>query len=164
MKKFVFSVLVAGLLSVGAFAQEKSGLYVGAGLGLEAVVKDADNGFGLALKGGIKLDQLLKNLGAEVELGKSLSDPKIGPANIDVLTLAGYVTYDIKFGNSPISARPKFGVVLPNLGDEIHSRDFALSTGIAGVLKINNDLNAYLDYTNVSEFMNTYTVGVEFSF
>lgn len=166
MKRSLKMMGASLILATSMFAQQQSGLYVGAGLGVEAAPKDFDSGLGLALKGGIHLDQVLANLGAEVELNKSLSDPSFGPVKIDVLTLAGYMTYTIKFPNSPLSVRPKFGVILPNLGDSksVNSRDFGLSTGIAGVLQINKNLNAYLDYTNMGEVINNYSVGVEFNF
>lgn len=153
-------------VSSSAIAKNQNHWYVGTGIGVLATVKDATSGLGLALKGGVTLDSVLPNLGAEVEFNKSLVNPEYGSIQEDVATLAGYFTYNIALGNSPISVRPKFGVILPNLGDaqSVNSRNLGFSTGVAGVLTINKNLNAYLDYTNLGEKINNYSVGVEFHF
>jgi hypothetical protein len=159
-------ILTAALLSSALFAQEqRNGVYLGAGLGLEAMPKHVDNGLGLSVKGGVALDQLLSHLGAEAELTTSLVAPEYSSdKNIDVFTLGVYATYTIDIPNSPVAVRPKFGVILPNLADEINSRDVALSTGVAGLLKLNDQLDAYVEYVNTSEMMNNYMVGVEVNF
>ncbi|MEJ2500667.1 MAG: outer membrane beta-barrel protein [Campylobacterales bacterium] len=165
MKK-IASVATALLLSSSLFAQQQgsNGIYVGVGLGLEAMPKHVDNGMGLALKGGVELDQLLKNFGLEAELSTSLIAPEVNDNNIDVLTLGLYTTYTIAIPNSPVSVRPKFGVILPNLSDDLNSRDVALSTGVAGLFNLNEQIDIYAEYVNTSESMNNYMVGVEINF
>ena len=167
MKKIAVTA-AALLLSSSLFAeqaQQKSGVYVAAGLGLEAMPKHVDNGMGLSLKGGVALDQLLKNMGLEAELTTSLVAPEYqGGAKIDVFTLGVYATYTIDIPNSPVAVRPKFGVILPNLADDINSRDVALSTGVAALLKFSNQFSGYVEYVNTSEMMNNYMVGLEVSF
>jgi len=166
MKKTAVILTAALLSSTALFAQEQTnGLYVGAGIGLEAMPEHVDNGFGLSVKGGVALDQVLKNFGVEAELTTSLVAPEYNSGkNIDVLTLGAYATYTIVIPNAPVSVRPKFGVILPNLADEINSRDVALSTGVAGLLKVSDQLNAYIEYVNTSEMMNNYMIGVEVNF
>lgn len=167
MKKTAVILTAAVLSSTMLCAQEQpnSGVYIGAGIGLEAMPKDVDNGMGLSVKGGVALDQLLKNMGVEAELTTSLVAPEYDNGkNIDVFTLGVYATYTIAIPNSPVSVRPKFGVILPNLADEINSRDVALSTGVAGLLKINKQLDAYVEYVNTSEMMNNYMIGVAVNF
>lgn len=156
--------LLALVLSSALWAQSSQGLHIGAGVGLEAMPKGFDNGAGLSLRGGTELNQLLEYLGAEAELTTSLISPKAGGQKINVFTMALYTNYTIVFPESPVSVRPKFGVILPNLGDDIHSRDIALSTGVAALLKVNEQMSAFVEYTNASERMNNYMVGVEVGF
>jgi len=103
MKKIAVTA-AALLLTSSLYAeqtQQISGVYVGAGLGLEAMPKHVDNGMGLSLKGGVALDQLLKNMGVEAELTTSLVAPEYqGGENIDVFTLGVYATYTIDIPNS----------------------------------------------------------------
>jgi len=163
MKK---TILTLAVLTSSLMAQETmQGLYFGAGVGFEAMPKDFDNGMGLSVKGGTALNQVLEYLGAEAELTTSVIPPQYpGGKDINVFTMGAYATYTIVIPDSPISVRPKFGVILPNLGDDINSRDIALSTGIAGVMKVNKQLNAYVEYVNASEWMNNYMVGIEVGF
>lgn len=171
MKKMV-AVLSAFLLSSTLYSADSdnglSGAYVGVGLAIEAVPKHADEyGVGLVLKGGMALPQLFEGLGAEVELTKSLSDPEDGAGHgVSILTLAGYVTYDITIPDSPFSVRPRAGIILPNLGDNesVNSRDFGFSLGVAGVYALNEQLNAYVDYTVLGEYITNYTAGIELKF
>jgi hypothetical protein len=90
--------------------------------------------------------------------------PEVNDNNIDVLTLGLYTTYTIAIPNSPVSVRPKFGVILPNLSDDLNSRDVALSTGVAGLFNLNEQIDIYAEYVNTSESMNNYMVGVEINF
>lgn len=166
MKKTA-SIAAAFLLSSSLFAQQQgsNGIYVGAGLGLEAMPKHVDNGMGLALKGGVELDQVLKNFGLEAELSTSLIAPEVNDHNIDVLTLGAYATYTIHMPNSAFAVRPKFGFILPNLGDDdLNSRDIAVSSGLAALYSLNSQIDLYAEYVNTSEAMNNYVVGVEINF
>ncbi|MEA3373680.1 MAG: outer membrane beta-barrel protein [Campylobacterota bacterium] len=171
MKKIVTAVLTLLLTSSLINAEESnelSGFYVGAGLAIHAVPNDwDDNGLGLVLKGGAALPQVLNNLGMEVELTTSLSDPETHNGHdVSILTLAGYMTYNIRFPDSHIFVRPRAGFILPNLGDtkSVNSRNFGISTGIAAVVELNKQMNVYGDYTNLGENINNYTVGVELKF
>jgi len=163
-KIVIFMALL--VLTVEGYAQKIKRSYIGSGVGVLATPKGTDAGVGIAIKGGLYLDQILDNLGAEMELNFSVKNPEVNASKIAIITFGTYLTYDIKFKNSPISVRPKFGFVLPNLGDSnsVNSRNFALSSGIAAVLKIDDDLNVYIDYTNLGESVNNYSAGVEFRF
>ncbi len=164
MKK-VISVAAALLLSSSLYAQQgSSGFYVGAGIGVEAMPKEFDNGVGLAIKGGLNLDSVLKNLGLEAELTTSLSSPEIANFSIDITTLGIYGTYTIDLPNSAFKLRPKFGVILPNLADDINTRDLAISGGLAGMYELNSQLDLFVEYVNTSEAMNNYMFGVVVNF
>ncbi|UFS61693.1 porin family protein [Sulfurimonas sp. HSL-3221] len=168
MKK-IGSIAAALLLTSSLYAQQQgsNGFYVGAGIGLEAMPKHVDDGVGLAIKGGVELDNVLKNLGVEAELSTSLVAPEISNSNnkIDVTTLGVYATYTIDIPGSAFKVRPKFGLILPNLGDELHSRgDLAISGGIAGMYELNNQLDLYVEYVNTSEAMNNYMIGLAVNF
>ncbi len=166
MKKFILVLLVlistTGVLS----AQVKQDLYAGAALGFMAVPDGADTGLGLALKVGTALDDVLENLAAEVEIQKSIINPEYGSRDVDILTLAGYAVYNIKIPSSEFTVKPKFGVILPNLGDDesVNSRNYGFSSGLDVVLKISNDMHGYVGYTNLGENVNTYNVGIELHF
>ena len=171
MKKIVAALsalLLASTLFAAEDKSELSGVYVGVGLAVQAVPDKWDeNGIGLVVKGGVALPQVLENLGAEVEMTTSLSDPEDRNGHdVSILTLAGYMTYDIHIPDSSFFIRPRAGFILPNLGDSksVNSRNFGLSTGIAGVIALNKQLNAYVDYTNLGENINNYTVGLELKF
>jgi hypothetical protein len=172
MKKIaLFSAALMLSSSLYAQQQQQSGVYAAVGLGLEAMPKDQygvdyDNGMGLAVKGGVELDQLLKNFGLEAELSTSLIAPEVNPGgqNIDILTLGAYATYTIDLPNSAFAVRPKFGFILPNLNDDINSYDVAVSGGLAALYSLNSQLDLYAEYVNASEFMNNYMVGVEVNF
>jgi hypothetical protein len=168
MKKIV-SIAAAVLLTSSAYAQQQgsNGFYVGAGIGLEAMPKHVDDGVGLAIKGGLELDNVLNNLGVEAELSTSLISPEISNSNnkIDVTTFGVYATYTIDIPGSAFKVRPKFGLILPNLADELHSRgDVTISGGIAGMYELNNQLDLYVEYVNTSEAMNNYMIGLAVNF
>jgi len=166
------ALLSVFLLGASSMASEDgldlSGVYGGVGIAIQAVPDGWDEyGVGLVIKGGVALPQLLENLGAEVELTTSLSDPQVvNGQDLSILTLAGYMTYTIEIPNTPFAVRPRAGVILPNLGDSdsVNSRSLGLSTGIAGLMILNEQLDAYVDYTNLGENINNYTVGLELKF
>ncbi len=166
MKKLIFVLLMLLSIAGTTYAQEKQGVYVGAGLGMMAVPKDADAGIGLALKVGFSLQSILKNLAAEVEIQKSLMNPKYGGKEYDITTFAGYAVYNIDIPSSDFTIKPKFGIILPNLGDEesVNSRNYGFSSGLDVALKISDEMKLYVGYTNLGENVNTYNVGVELHF
>lgn len=149
------------LLSSLCMAQEA---HVGAGLGILAVPDGADAGIGLTLKGGVALDSVLQGMGLQVELNKSLIDPEYGPFDQDVTTLGAYTTYEIPLPNSQMALRPRFGVILPNLGDDVDSRDFILSSGFGAIYKVDAKMNLYVDYTVLGDSVNNYSAGLEIKF
>jgi hypothetical protein len=165
MKKIAV-ILAAMLLSSPLLAQEQhSDYYASAGIGVEAMPEDYDGGIGLSVKGGMKLDQVLPHFGAEAELTTSLVSPQNPAGNdINVFTLGAYATYTIVIPNSSVSVRPKFGLIFPNLSDDINSRDIAVSSGLAGLFKLNKQMDLYVEYVNASEYMNNYMVGLEVGF
>jgi len=163
MKKIILSS-AALLFSTSLFAAHGD-IYGGVGLGVEAMPKGIDNGFGLAVKAGVDLGRALPHFGMEAELSTSLVAPQYrNDVEINVFTAGLYATYTIAIPSTTVSLRPKFGAILPNLGDEIHSRDIALSMGMAALLKINSHLDAYVEYVNASEMMNNYMLGMQVRF
>jgi hypothetical protein len=165
MKKI--AVILLGLvMSSALFAQEaQNNFYAAAGVGIEAMPKKYDNGLGLSLKGGAILNEVMPNFGLEGELTTSLVSPKSpGGGDINIFTLGAYATYTIQIPNSAFSLRPKFGFILPNLSDNIDSYDFRVSSGLAALMKINNQIHVYIEYENESEAMNNYLVGLEMHF
>ncbi len=153
--------LSAMLLATAATAEIKP--YVGGGFGY-MVAPDyhgAENGLGMTLKGGATgFIAQMPGVGGQVELNKSLT----GLNDADVLTFAGYLTYDIEIPGAPVALRPRFGLILPNAGDEIHSYDLTFSSGFGGVFRINKQLSAYADYTVLGEMITNYSAGIEFHF
>jgi len=168
MKNILKIALVMLMLSAVSYAKDVAadqGLYVGAGLGIMATNKNADAGLGLSLRGGFELDNVLKGLGIQVELNKSLSDPEASNGkDVDVMTLATYAAFDIPIPNSKVTLRPRIGVILPNLQDDIDSRDFILSSGFAVTYTVQNNLRLYADYTVLGEGISNYSAGVEIKF
>ena len=166
MKKFILVLSITLAIVSSAYAQNKQDVYVGGALGVMAVPDGADAGIGLALKAGFGLEGVLQHLAAEVEIQKSIMNPEYGGVDVDILTLAGYAVYNIAIPSSQITLKPKFGVILPNLGDDesVNSRNYGFSSGLDVVLKISNEMNGYIGYTNLGENINTYNVGVEFHF
>ena len=166
MKKMILVLVALGLLSSSAFASMKDSIYVGGGLGLMAVPDYGDAGIGLALRGGIDLDDVMPNLGAQVEIQKSIIDPDYGNWDTNILTLAAYATYNIEIPSSDITVRPKFGFIFPNLGDDnsVNSRNYGFSSGFDVTYPIQDNLKVYGGYINLGEMVNTYSVGAEFHF
>jgi len=166
MKKFMLVLIVALSIVSGAYAQNKQDVYVGGALGIMAVPDGADAGVGLAVKVGFGLESVLEHLAAEVEIQKSIMNPEYGRVDVDILTLAGYAVYNINIPSSQITLKPKFGIILPNLGDDesVNSRNYGFSSGLDVVLKISNEMNGYVGYTNLGENVNTYNVGIELHF
>lgn len=171
MKKMVAllsAFIVSTTLLVAKDDMGLSGVYGGVGLAIQAVPDGWDeHGIGLVLKGGMALPRLLDDLGAEVELTTSISDPQyVNGADVSILTLAGYMTYTIEIPGTQFAVRPRAGIILPNLGDSdsVNSRSLGLTTGIAGLITLNEQLDAYVDYTNLGENINNYTVGIELKF
>jgi hypothetical protein len=167
MKKKILAFAAAVALATGANAAqgtENVGAYAGLGLGIEVPPKDWDAGVGLVFKGGYHLDSVLKNLAVEAELGAAIVEPEFRNNELDVVTLGAYLAYNIHLPNSPIVVRPRFGFVLPNLGDDTHSYDISVSSGVAGVVEVNDLMDLFVDYTLVSETISNFSAGVEFKF
>jgi hypothetical protein len=164
---FTTAFLMASTLSLSAADQSAVGsVYVGAGIGIEAVpTQYQSSGTAMSLKVGSKLDYLLPKLGGEIEYTKSIIQPKSSATHkVDVQTVGAYFTYDINFKNSPIFVRPRLGVMLPNSGDKINSRDFGLSSGADLGVSLNKRTNLYLGYTHMGETINNYIAGFEYRF
>lgn len=173
MKTIVKTVVALAMLSGVAQAADKvndQGLYAGAGLGVMATDDHGDAGLGLSLRAGAALDSVLKGLGIQFELNKSLSDPEHNYNNnfrdndIEVLTLGTYATFDIAIPNTKATLRPKIGVILPNLDDNIDSRDVILSSGFGMTYAIDSSVRLYADYTVLGEAISNYSAGLEFKF
>ena len=168
MKKLTTALLTAGLLSSSAMAAEV-GFYAGGGLAFEAVpdYKDLKMGLGLVLRGGMTLDSVLENFAIEGEVTKSIVDPKYdyrgGNDKINVNTLAAYAVYRIPVADK-FYVKPRFGIVVPNLGDEINSRDVTFSSGVGAGYTVMQHLDVYVDYTVLGEFVTNYGAGVEYHF
>ncbi len=160
MKK-ITTLLVIALFSTVLSADIKP--YVGAGFGFMATpdYSGAENGFGLTLKAGATgFIQEMPGVGALIELNKSLA----GLNDVDVLTMATYVSYDIVVPNSNVAIRPKFGIILPNAGDVINSRDLTFSSGIGIKIALAKELDIYADYAVLGEDITNYSIGAEFKF
>ncbi len=161
-------ILLTTLMMTTAVNAETSDFYIGGGLGYEAVpdISGIDGGAALILRGGMKFDQLLQNFSAEVEITKSVLDPEYGNDKQNVLTLATYAAYTINVNDSGFYVRPRFGIILPNLGDSesVHTRDIGFSSGVNGLYKFNDNWGAYVDFTYQGEFINLYSAGVEYNF
>lgn len=168
MKKVL--IVLAVLASI-VYAEDSvtadQGLYAGAGLGIMATDDNGDAGLGLSLRAGVKLDKALKGFGLQVELNKSLVDPERNSNrnnDIDVMTLATYATFDIAIPDSKVTLRPKIGAILPNLNDDIDSRDLILSSGFGMTYQIETSVRLYADYTVLGEKISNYSAGVEITF
>ncbi len=149
------------VLSTALNADIKS--YIGAGLGFMATpdTSGAENGMGMTLQGGVRgFITDMPETGARFELNKSL----MGLNNGDALTFATYITYDINIPNSQLAIRPKFGLIIPNASDDVNSRDMTFSSGISGIFSLNEQIDLYVDYTVLGEFITNYSIGAEFKF
>ena len=168
MKKILISMLVlTSIICAEDTATDDQGLYAGVGLGIMATDDNGDAGLGLSLRAGVKLDNALKGFGLQVELNKSLVDPERGRNNnndIDVMTLATYATFDIAIPDSKVTLRPKIGAILPNLNDDIDSRDIILSSGFGVTYSVEKNVRLYVDYTVLGEKISNYSAGVEITF
>ncbi len=166
MKKFTSALLATAVLSSGVMAAEV-GFYAGGGLAFEAVPKvdDLKMGLGLTLRGGMTLDSVIENFAVEAEFTKSLVDPKYTNPNndIDVTTLAAYAVYRIPV-TEMFYIKPRFGVIFPNLSDDINSRDITFSSGVGGGMTVMDHLDVYIDYTVLGEGVTNYGAGVEYHF
>jgi hypothetical protein len=171
LKKLTKAFLAAAVLSSSLMATEV-GFYAGGGLALEAVPDYGDwkMGSGLVLRGGLTLDAVLKNFAAEVELTKSIIDPKVdfkngtGTDNVNVATLAVYAVYRIPIVDK-FYIKPRFGLILPNLGDDVvNSRDVTFSSGIGAGYTIIDHMDIYMDYTVLGESITNYGAGIEWHF
>ncbi len=143
----------------------EQGLYAGAGLSVMATDDNGDAGIGMSLRAGAALDKVLKGFGVQVELNKSLSDPENrNNRDIDVMTFATYATFDISIPDSKMTLRPKIGAILPNMKDDIDSRDLILSSGFGITYAIEKSVRLYADYTVLGEAISNYSAGFEFKF
>jgi opacity protein-like surface antigen len=166
MKKLL---LTLAILTSMSYAQEtdtvNQGLYVGAGLGILATDDKGSAGIGLSLKAGVSLDETLKGFGLQLELNKSISDPEnANHKDIDLMTMAAYTTFDITIPNSKVALRPRIGVILPNLKDDIDSRDVILSSGFGMTYALQDNMRLYADYTVLGESISNYSAGLEIKF
>ncbi|MBU1659832.1 hypothetical protein KKG72_12405 [bacterium] len=168
MKKIILILFLFCLAGSSVWAEERlQSAYFGVAIGVMAVPENVDAGMGLALKGGVDLNNVLQNLGAEVELQKSIIDPEYGRSNdVNIVSLAAYATYDINIPSSKFAIRPRFGIILPNLGDKdsVNSRNYGFSSGLDVSFKVSDELKLYGGYTNLGENVNTYLAGIEIHF
>ena len=179
MKKLTSALLATAVLSSGVMATEV-GFYAGGGVAFEAVPNNSQNwemGLGIVLRGGMTLDAVLEGFGAEVELTKSVVDPKVdinfdgSRDKVNVTTLATYAVYRIPVTDI-IYVKPRFGIIFPNLGGEeysfgddvVNSRDVTFSSGIGGGFTVMDHLDVYIDYTVLGESITNYGAGVEYHF
>jgi len=179
MKKLT-KVLLATALMTNTMMAAEVGFYAGGGLAFEAVPDYGDwkMGLGVVLRGGMTLDSVLEGFAAEVELTKSVVDPKVnfeGNADkdkVNVTTLATYAVYRIPITDK-IYVKPRFGIIFPNLGGEeyaysndsiVNSRDITFSSGIGGGFTVMEHLDVYVDYTVIGESITNYGAGVEYHF
>ncbi len=168
MKKLTTALLTAAFLSSGAMAAEV-GFYAGGGLAFEAVPddKDLNMGLGVVVRGGMTLDSVLEHFAIEGEVTKSIVDPKYDLPGHDVKfnvnTLAAYAVYRIPVADK-FYVKPRFGIIVPNLGDDINSRDVTFSSGIGAGYTVMEHLDVYVDYTVLGEFVTNYGAGVEYHF
>lgn len=157
---------LASVLMIGTVAMADISFYAGGGLAYEAVpdVSGTEAGMGVVLRGGINLGDVLKNFAAEAEITKSLIDPEFGNRDQDILTMAAYAVYNINIGEK-FYVKPRFGVVFPNLGDDVvNSRDVTFSSSIGGGYRIIESMNMYVDYTVLGEGITNYGAGIEYRF
>jgi len=166
MKKIILSLtLLTALIQAEETTLNDQGLYLGAGLGILAADDNGKSGIGMSLRGGVSLDNVLKGLGAQIELNKSLSDPEyVTGYDIDVLTMAAYATFDIEIPNSQVTLRPKIGAIFPNMKDDIDSRDLILSSGFGMTYDLENNMRLYADYTVLGQEISNYSAGLEIKF
>lgn len=160
--------MLIGVSQAADTKTENQGLYAGAGLSVMATDDNGDAGLGLSLRAGAALDNTLKGFGIQIELNKSLTDPERNNNarnnDIDVMTLATYATFDIAIPNSKVTLRPKIGAILPNLNDDIDSRDLILSSGFGMTYTVENNVRLYADYTVLGQSISNYSAGVEIKF
>ena len=166
MKKVLIALsILASIVCAEDSVTDDQGLYAGVGFGIMATDDKGDAGVGLSLRAGAKLDNALKGFGLQVELNKSLVDPeRHNNRDIDVMTLATYATFDIAIPDSKVTLRPKIGAILPNLNDDIDSRDLILSSGFGLTYQIEKSVRLYADYTVLGEKISNYAAGVEITF
>jgi len=164
--KVLLTLLILSSASAAAdTTKQDQDLYGGAGLGVMATDDNGEAGIGLSLRAGVGLDHVLNGLGIQVELNKSLSDPENrNDRDIDVMTIATYATFDIHIPKSKMTLRPKIGAILPNLKDDIDSRNLILSSGFGITYAIENNVLLYADYVVLGEAISNYSVGVEIKF
>ena len=166
MKKIILMLaILASVSNAQAAEPADQGLYAGAGFGVMQTIKDGDAGLGLSLRAGKQLDSVLKGLGIQLELNRSFADPETPSGrDIEATTFATYATFDIYIPDSEVTLRPKIGAILPNLRDDIDSRNLRLSSGFGMTYNIENNVRLFADYTILAEAINNYTVGLEIKF
>lgn len=171
MKKLAATLLTTVALTSALTAAEGMSFYGGGGLAIEAVpdYSGVSMGTAIVLRGGMNLPMVLEGFGAEAELTKSVINPEYdygwASSDVSVLTLAAYAVYTIPLGEK-FYVKPRFGIILPNLGDDqsVNSRDITFSSGIGGGFKVMKNMNIYVDYTVLGEFVTNYGAGVEYHF
>lgn len=166
MKKTVKLLSIMALFASLSMAND-SNIYAGGGLAYESLpdYSDKSSGIGIVLRGGMKLDKVFEHFATEVEISKSLVDPKIGNNTYDVTTLATYAVYTIDI-NDKFYVKPRFGIILPNLGssDFVNSRDIGFASGLGGGFHFDDKMDIYFDYTILGEGVTNWGSGVEYHF
>ena len=182
MKNLVKALVMTATIGASLMASEGLEFYAGGGLAIEAVPNQdgLSMGTALVLRGGMNLNQVLEGFAVEAELSKSVIHPEYsfvgsGSKKINVLTMAGYAVYRIKIMDN-LYVKPRFGLILPNLGDNnkdvygggdngwVNSRDITFSSGIGAGYTVMEHLDVYVDYTVMGESVTNYGAGVEWHF
>jgi len=154
--------VLAGIgLSTPAAAAQKP-VYLGGGLAVETA-PGFDDGYGLAFRGGYKLDQLLPGFAVEGELTRSLVDPETaGGTDVTFTSLGAYAVYTAPFPNRRVSLRGRLGLAYVDEDWPRSARDTDdvwLSWGLGAELRITSGISAYADFTRKSSTVDQLNLG-----
>lgn len=164
--KVIAGVATLGLLASGGAAAAANPVYMGGGLAVQSATGH-DDGLGLSVKGGVKVDEISPGLAFEGELSQSLMHPERdgfrgGTGDTSFTTLGGYAAYSVPFPDRRISIRGRVGLVWENINpdgagseDELH-----ISWGAGGEYRVSSELSTYMEYTRIESDMGQLTGGV----
>jgi len=152
MKKFLSTVALSALLSTSAMAGNMYGS-VGAAM---TTLSYWDSGVSLVGTAGMKLDSVLPNLAAEVEVSQTIVDPSApGVHNWDlsIFGLGAYAVYNFAIPNTSVTLKPRLGLNYESwsvdgawAGSEVGTT--SLSYGVGATYPLTDTLSVYADFTD----------------
>lgn len=136
---------------------ELDGTGVGPLFKLGYLFSDKKNSFGVEIEANPMFADMDNN-NSDESYGNS-SNRSSGMGSDFAMTLGTSLVYNYEIGRSGFTFRPKLGVILPNIGEDIYADSTSLSYGASMIYDFGG-ANGYISYDSLGSSTSRYSLGV----